>query len=318
MNTLTFSIITPSYNQGQFIEETIKSVLSQEGDFYLDYIIMDGGSTDNSVEIIKKYEQLLKDGKLPVNCKGIEYRWVSEKDRGQSDAINKGFEIAKGSIFAWLNSDDTYMSSAISKVVDYFNLNFDIGMVYGKTYYIDEKSNVIGKYPTEPFDYKRLAEITFIAQPSAFFKKEVYFALEGLNLDLHYSMDYDLWIRIAKISKIEYLPAFLSTYRLQKESKTVSDIHALKSQEEQLKTAFKHYKWAPPNRIYGYCYHLVRHKIPDSLLKYKILIIALALIGSLITYIRLNKRIKIEDIKAINQTNINKLFKDWADIYLEY
>lgn len=311
------SIITPSYNQGQFIEETIKSVLSQEGDFCIDYIITDGGSADNSVEIIKKYEQLLKEDKWPIKCRGIQYRWASEKDRGQSHAINKGFEMAKGSIFAWLNSDDTYMPGAISKVVDYFNLNFDIGMVYGKTYYIDEASNVIGKYPTESFDYKRLAEITFIAQPSAFFKKEVYFAAGGLNLDLHYSMDYDLWIRIAKISKIEYLPAFLSTYRLQKESKTVSNIHALKSQEEQLKTAFKHYKWAPPNRIYGYCYHLVRHKIPDSLLKYKILIIALALLISLITYMRLNKRIKLKDIKAINQTNINKLFKDWADIYLE-
>lgn len=311
------SIITPSYNQGQFIEETIKSVLSQEGDFYLDYIIMDGGSTDNSVEIIKKYEKLLKDGKWPIKCRGIEYRWVSKKDRGQSHAINKGFEMAKGSIFAWLNSDDTYLPGAISKVVDYFNLNFDIGMVYGKTYYIDETSDVIGKYPTEPFDYKRLAEITFIAQPSAFFKKEVYFASEGLNLNLHYSMDYDLWIRIAKISRIEYLPAFLSTYRLQKESKTVSEIHALKSQEEQLKTAFKHYKWAPPNRIYGYSYYLVRYKMPEPLLKYKVLIIPLALIGSLITYIRLNKRIKFKDIKVINRTNINKLFKDWKDIYLE-
>ncbi|MBC2693946.1 MAG: glycosyltransferase [Desulfobacteraceae bacterium] len=318
MNTPTFSIVTPSYNQGQFIEETIKSVLSQEGNFYIDYIVMDGGSTDNSVEIIKKYEQLLKEGKWPINCRGIQYRWASEEDRGQSDAINKGFEMAKGSIFAWLNSDDTYMPGAVSKAVDYFNSNFDVGMVYGKAYYIDEANNIIGKYPTEPFDYKRLADFTFVTQSSTFFKKEIYFAAGGLNPDLHYSMDYDLWIRIANISRIEYLPAFLSTYRLQKESKTVSYIHALKFQEEQLRTVFKHYKWAPPNRIYGYCYHLVRNKTPDFLLKYKILITALALMGSLITYIRLNKKIKLKDIKMINRANINKLFKDWTDIYLEY
>lgn len=318
MNPPTFSIVSPSYNQGQFIEETIKSVLNQGGDFYIDYIIMDGGSTDNSVEIIKKYEQLLKEKKWPIKCGGIQYRWMSEKDRGQSDAINKGFKMAKGNVFAWLNSDDTYMPGAIGKVVDYFNSNFAVGMIYGKAYYIDEASDVIGKYPTEPFDYERLAEITCIAQPSAFFKKEIYFDTGGLNLDLHYSMDYDLWIRIAKISRIEYLPVFLSTYRLQKESKTVSDIHALKSQKEQLRTVFKRYKWAPPNRIYGYCYHIVRHKLPDFLLKYKILIIALALPCSLITYMRLNKRIKLKDIKMINRTNINKLFKDWTDIYLEH
>ena len=82
-------------NHGRFIEDTIKSVLNQEGDFYIDYIIMDGGSTDNSVEIIKKNEQLLKEGKWPIKCRGIEYRWASEKDRGQSDAINKGFRVAR-------------------------------------------------------------------------------------------------------------------------------------------------------------------------------------------------------------------------------
>lgn len=318
MNTLTFSIITPSYNQGRFIEETIQSVLSQEGDFYIDYIIMDGGSTDNSVEIIKKYEQLLKEGKWPIKCRGIECRWASEKDRGQSDAINKGFKMARGEIIAWLNSDDTYMPGAVGKVVDFFNSHSCVGMVYGKTYYIDETSDVIGKYPTEPFDYERLAQFTFITQSSTFIKKENYFNVGGLNLDLHYAMDYDLWIRIAKIRKVEYLPTFLSTYRLHKESKTVSDEHALKFQDEQLRTVFKLYKWAPPNRIYGYCYHLVRHKIPDSLLKYRVLIIALALLASLTTYIRLNKRIKLEDIKVINRSNINKLFKDWTDIYLQY
>src|SRR5208282_2106780 len=90
------SIVTPSFDQGQYIEEAIKSVISQEGDFFIDYIVVDGGSTDNSAEIAKKYGTLLDVGKWPVRCRGIRYRWISEKDRGQSDAINKGFRVAEG------------------------------------------------------------------------------------------------------------------------------------------------------------------------------------------------------------------------------
>src|SRR3972149_7029872 len=108
MNDATVTIVTPSFNQGRFIGETIESVISQEGDFLLEYLIMDGGSTDNSVEVIKKYEDLLKGGGWPVRCRGIEYRWVSVKDNGQADAINKGFMASKGETLAWLNSDDVY------------------------------------------------------------------------------------------------------------------------------------------------------------------------------------------------------------------
>ena len=121
MNTLQdfpiISIVTPSYNQGKFIADTIESVISQEGDFYIDYIIMDGASRDNSIEVIQSYSEKLN--RCPVvftqgnaefrkygNCKGVSYRWISEKDTGQSNAINKGYKIAVGSIFNWLNSDD--------------------------------------------------------------------------------------------------------------------------------------------------------------------------------------------------------------------
>ena len=93
---MRFSIVTPSYNQGKYIEETIKSVISQEGDFSIDYVIADGGSTDNSVEIIKKYSKLLNDGRYPIKCNDIKFRWWSKKDRGQSDAINQGFNSTDG------------------------------------------------------------------------------------------------------------------------------------------------------------------------------------------------------------------------------
>src|SRR4030065_830719 len=106
MNSPLVSVVTPSYNQGRYIEETIKSVLSQEGDFRIEYLIMDGGSTDNSVEVIKKYDRLLKEGRWPVKCLGITYSWTSEKDKGQTDAINKGFAGCTGEILNWINRDD--------------------------------------------------------------------------------------------------------------------------------------------------------------------------------------------------------------------
>ena len=112
---MIITVVTPSYNQGKFLEETIISVIGQEGDFFLDYIIVDGGSKDSSVELIKKYEALLQRGEWPIRCRGIEYRWLSEKDNGQTDAIIKGFRMAKAEVLAWLNSDDTTFPGLCSR-----------------------------------------------------------------------------------------------------------------------------------------------------------------------------------------------------------
>ena len=107
MNNI-ITIVTPSLNQGQFLEQTILSVISQKGDFYIDYIIADGGSTDNSVEIIKKYDSLLREKKFKIQCKGIKYRWWSKKDKGQAHALNMAFKTGQGDVVTWINSDDYF------------------------------------------------------------------------------------------------------------------------------------------------------------------------------------------------------------------
>jgi len=214
------SIVTPSYNQGQFIEETIRSVLLQ-GYPDLEYIIIDGGSTDGSVDIIRKYEDWLA-------C------WVSEPDKGQSDAINKGFARARGDIFAWLNSDDTYEPGAISMAAQYLIEHPNVGMIYSDCNFIDETSRVIGRHRTGHFDLNELLRgYNHIPQQATFFRREVWQKAGPLDITLHYAMDYDLWIRIGLNSCVRYIPGVPANFRVWHDAKTVSNRH--KAWAEQLK-----------------------------------------------------------------------------------
>ena len=138
------SIITPSFNQAQYLEQTIQSVLSQDYP-NIEYIIMDGGSTDGSVDIIKKYQDKIK-------------YWVSEQDAGQTEAINKGFAKAQGEILAWINSDDSYNPNAVSEAVKYLIENPNVAMVYADCNFIDENGNVIGKFNAKQTNYKMLRQ----------------------------------------------------------------------------------------------------------------------------------------------------------------
>ncbi|MBN1277358.1 MAG: glycosyltransferase, partial [Deltaproteobacteria bacterium] len=177
------TVVTPSYNQGKFIEQTIKSVLTQD---YPDveYIVIDGGSTDNTLEVLKKYS-----GRLD---------WISEPDEGQTNAINKGFKKAKGDILCWLNSDDTYEPGAIRRAVEFFIDNPDVMMVYGEGNEIDENGALIQRFPaTREFDLWALVYIwDYILQPTTFFRKSVFDEIGMLNEDYYWCMDWDLWIRI--------------------------------------------------------------------------------------------------------------------------
>jgi len=187
------SIITPSYNQGKFLEATILSVLEQDYP-NLEYFIMDGGSTDESIDLIHKYERRLTG-------------WVSEKDKGQTDAINKGFARAAGEILAWLNSDDTYQPGAIREAVGLLNSNPDVGMVYGDANFINETGKVIGRFPAAQTDLKKLRRgYVHIPQQAGFWLADLWKKVGPLDPSFYFAMDYDLWVRLARISRLRYVP----------------------------------------------------------------------------------------------------------------
>jgi len=296
-----FSIVTPSYNQGRYLAATIESVLSQEGDFAIDYVITDGGSKDDSVAIIESYQARLQDGRWPVKCRGITYRWLSEKDRGQTDAIRKGFAMATGELLAWLNSDDTYLPGALARAQ---RALAGAEVVYGKSQFTDEHGTVIGKYPTEPFDATRLASFNFIAQPSTFFTKHALEAVGGLDPSLHYVMDYDLWVRLSREFELAYVPEFLSTFRLHDESKTVSPAHALANQKETLEAVTKYYGWAPINRVYAYAHQRLRSKLNVGELP----LVLLSVPYAAAKYVHMNRGVRLADLRMLNVTNLRKVF----------
>ncbi len=313
-NSLIFSIITPSYNQGHFLTETIESVISQEGDFSLDYVIVDGGSTDNSADIIRHYDDLLQQGEWPIKCRGITFRWVSEKDRGQTDALAKGFRMATGEIFAWLNSDDTYLPGTLQAVADHFRENPDTGLLYGDAHYCDTAGTVIGRYRTEEFVYDKLAWFNFICQPSTFFRKDAFDAVGGLDGTLHFAMDYDLWIRIGRRFPCRYLPQFLSTYRLHEASKTVRNETLYENSEEALRLAMKYYDWAPLSRVYNSCNFSCKARLPGFLGRSRLAVIPSTLICTMFRSLWLNRGIRSQDLKLLSRENCRKLFKSRIEI----
>ena len=204
MTLKKFSIITPSFNQGQYIEQTINSVLSQNYP-NLEYIIIDGGSTDNTVEIIKKYEKHLK-------------YWVSEPDKGQSHAINKGFKMATGDIIAWLNSDDMYMQNTLSYVAEEFIDNPDVDIIYGDVINFSETKKdyyVVKKF--DPLDF--LSRIS-IHQPGVFWRRKLLNEVGLLDQSLHFAMDYDLWMRLFFNYKSMKINKPFAKFRMHGNSKT--------------------------------------------------------------------------------------------------
>jgi glycosyltransferase involved in cell wall biosynthesis len=203
------TIVTPSFNQASYLEETIQSVLGQTYP-HIEYIIMDGGSTDGSVDIIKKYEDKLG-------------YWESVKDKGQTDAINKGFNRAKGDILAWLNSDDTYASPhTVADAVNYLVVHPETALVYADCDFINEAGDVIGKFASRQTDYAKLRSgYVHIPQQTMFFRAKYWKELGPLDPSFYFAMDYDLWVRIAKQASLHYLPGKTwANFRIHTSSKT--------------------------------------------------------------------------------------------------
>jgi len=201
------SIITPSYNQGRFIEDTILSVKNQNY-LNIEHIIVDGDSDDNTLEILKKYEGI------------YNMRWISEIDKGQSNAINKGIDLAKGKIIGWLNSDDTYFSiNMINFVVESFRNHPEISMVYGDNAAIDQNNNLLYIRCGMPrFNYSWMKMRNFINQPTVFFRSSV-IKKNKLVEELHFAMDYELWLRLGYRYRFLYIPKIIAAARYHQLSK---------------------------------------------------------------------------------------------------
>lgn len=203
-----FSVITPSFNQGRFIEDTILSVKNQDYP-NIEHIVLDGGSKDNTLELLKKYENT------------YNLKWISEPDEGQADALNKGFGLAKGKYIGWINSDDCYFDiSAISNAVKCFEKYPGYDVIYGDAVRIDENNNFLHVLIERKFSYNFLTKACFLIQPSVFLRRCVIDNFR-LNTDLNMAMDYDFWLRVAQKHKFKYVNHIFSVDRFQGQRKTI-------------------------------------------------------------------------------------------------
>ena len=205
----SISLVTPSLNQGKFIRATIESVLSQ-GYPDLDYHVRDGGSTDETLAVLREFES-----RVP---------FVSEKDRGQADAINRGMSHARGEVFGYLNSDDVLLPGALDAIGEAFASDPELMFAWGRAAYLDEAGNTVSPYLVRPDAIERLADACFIAQPAAFFRRKVWEEIGPFDASLHHTMDYDYWLRIAarySRSKMRFLDRELAGCRMHADAKTV-------------------------------------------------------------------------------------------------
>lgn len=247
---MNISIITPSYNQASYIKRTLESVAQQRKHLppgvQIEHIVFDGNSTDGTQDILQAFEPAVT--------------WVSEKDGGQTDAVNKGLKLSSGEIIGWLNSDDIYYPATISKVLDFFAQHPDVDIVYGQADHIDTNDQPFERYPTEPWNFERLKEVCFICQPALFFRRRVLAQCGLLNDILHYCMDYDYWLRLSLAGlKFAYLEEPLAGSRLYPDNKTLGSRVAVHAEiNDMFKSHFGH---VPDRWLFNYAHAVLEQQL---------------------------------------------------------
>jgi glycosyltransferase involved in cell wall biosynthesis len=234
------SVVTPCYNMARYLTETIESVIAQDYP-RVEHIVMDGGSTDETPQILERYRDHLQ--------------YSTGKDKGPSDAAHRGFQKATGEIFVWLNADDVFLPGAVRTAALYLAAHPEIDVVYGEGNWIDENGKVISRYPTLPFDPDVLRRDCFICQPAAYIRASSYRQC-GLDPDVNRSFDYDLWIRMAKRGfRFASIPQYLAGSRMHPGAKTIYE------REDVFQASMgllkRHYGYVPFSWVFGYtAYHM--------------------------------------------------------------
>jgi glycosyltransferase involved in cell wall biosynthesis len=240
----SFSIVTPSFNQGQFIRATIDSVLEQNVS-NLQYIVMDGGSSDQTVSILKEY--------------GHRLTFFSERDKGTADALNRGFALCRNDFIGWLNSDDVYYPKTLTRVLELFQEHPGIDVIYGRAHHIDEAGATIEEYPTSEWSFEKLINHCIISQPAAFFRRQVIERFGALDQAHKYCVDYEFWIRLAKQgARFLYVPEFFAATRLHAAAKTVAS--RLECHADINEIMVKHLGYVPERWISNYA-HIKAEKV---------------------------------------------------------
>lgn len=283
-----FSIVTPSYNSEKYIAETIESVISQSGDFSIEYIIVDNCSTDNTGEIVRSYQNELQAGVRPLNCKSVKIIFISESDEGMYDAIRKGFSVATGKISAWINSDDIYLNGSFNLIDKVLRKFPDVRWVKGITSYITSSSTIYSVGKCNLYSRELIKEgvygpvLNFIQQDSVFWIGELWEEAGGIDPSFKLAGDYDLWRRFANFSPLYSVNAYVSCFRKVHKQKSeqlvnywkeIENIEDIKSSNKKLCNRIKKFEKKrihnPLSRLFRpvsqHIYHLIQLKSNGAL-----------------------------------------------------